>query len=186
MDVQSGRSAQRAPHSTRSALLNTQLETAIMLHSLAIITLLGISFPCSAEHRAQNSAFDPSGYFIPNETQKNFTAVRWILLSDYYDSEKKGPVRVELRIGDEKRWMTFRQASLRINGTQISFKTKARKERSYEFQGQFLPSDREKELGHFNDASLSKSAALRGTMKTIRRGKVVRVEEMSFLYTAGN
>ncbi len=58
---------------------------------------------------------------------------------------------VELRIGTEKLWTTFSQSSL-IIGDRIAFKTKARKGVSYEFQGQFFPSERENQLAHFDDS----------------------------------
>ena len=92
---------------------------------------------------------------------------------------------VELRIGTEKRWTTFPQAALKVKGYRIKFKTKTRRGLSYEFEGQFSPSPREKELGHFNDSSKT-STALRGLLKTKRGGKLIRSENITFYYTVGD
>ncbi|MCA1607247.1 MAG: hypothetical protein LC775_17680, partial [Acidobacteria bacterium] len=94
-------------------------------------------------------------------------------------------VYVELRIGTEKQWTTFSQSSLDIVGDRIAFKTKARKGVRYEFQGQFFPTDRENQLGHFDDSS-SASTVLRGELKTKRANRVIMSETISFYYTIGN
>ncbi len=134
---------------------------------------------------AQSHSFNPSGYFMPTQSQKNFSKVQWILLSDYYESGGNGPTYVELRIGTEKRWTTFSQSSLDIVGDRIAFKTKARKGVSYEFQGQFFTTDRENQLGHFDDSS-SASTVLRGELKTKRGNRVIMSETISFYYTIGD
>ena len=92
---------------------------------------------------------------------------------------------VELRIGTEKRWTTYSQSSLDIVGDRVAFKTKARKGVSYEFQGQFFPSDRENQLGHFDNSS-NASTVLRGELKTKRGNRVIMSETISFYYTVGD
>jgi hypothetical protein len=133
----------------------------------------------------QGRAFNPSGYFIPHQSLRNSSKVQWILLSDYYGSGKSGPIYVELRIGTEKRWTTFSQSSLVIVGDRVAFKTKTRRGVSYEFQGQFFPSGRENQLGHFDDSS-GASTVLRGKLKTKRGSRVIMSETISFYYTVGD
>jgi hypothetical protein len=150
-----------------------------------LLGLLLVLSPLSALADTQNRAFNPSGYFIPHQSQRNSSKVRWILLSDYYESGRSGPMYVELRIGTEKRWTTYSQSSFDIADDRIAFKTKARKGISYEFQGQLFPSKQERELGHFNDSS-NAATVLRGELKTKRNNRVIMSETISFYYTVGD
>ena len=146
--------------------------------------LLALS-PLSGLADTQGRAFNPSGYFMPNQSERNSSKVQWILLSNYYESGQSGPMYVELRIGTEKRWTTFSQASLNIIGDKIAFITKVRKGVSFEFQGRFFLSDRENQLGHFDDSS-STSIVLRGQLKTRRGNRIIMLETISFYYTIGD
>lgn len=151
---------------------------------LGLLLVLPPNIP-STLSGTQSRSFNPSGYFIPNQSQRNSSKVRWILLSDYYESGRSGPLYVELRIGTEKRWMTFSQYSLNIVEDRVTFKTKARKGESYEFQGQFFPSKRENQLGHFDD-SHNATTVLRGELKIKRGNRVIMSEVISFYYTVGD
>ena len=147
--------------------------------------LLALSITPTAAGRLQERPFNPSGYFIPQRSLKNSSNIRWIHLSDYSGSGERIPMYVELRIGSERRWAIFGQASLTIEGYRIRFKTKARGGLSYEFEGQFSPSQREKELGQFED-SPGASAALRGVLHTKRGRRLIISEEITFYYAVGD
>src|SRR5215204_4879408 len=149
---------------------------------LGLLLTLGLT-PASAE-RLQQRPFNPSGYFIPQRSQENSSHVRLIHLSDHPRPGARGPVYVELRIGDGSRWSTFYQASLIITDDRIKFGTKARRGVSYEFEGQLFPSQRERGLGRFDD-SPGAPTALRGVLHTKRGGKRVQSEDIEFFYTAG-
>jgi hypothetical protein len=153
--------------------------------SILLGLLLVLSPNCSALSGTQSHAFNPSGYFMPTQSQRNSSKVQFILISDYYEPGRSGPMYVELRIGTEKRWTTYSQASLDIVGDRIAFRTKARKGFSYEFQGQFILSERDKQLGHFDDSS-SASTVLRGELKTKLGRRVIMSETISFYYTIGD
>jgi hypothetical protein len=130
-------------------------------------------------------SFNPSGYFITDESTKNSSNVRWILLSDYSKTQTVSPMVVELRIGNESRWKTFLQSTLKIKDYRISFKTKAMSGLTYEFQGQFYPNREERKTGFF-DESMNQSTVLRGILKTMRGKKTVRSEKLNFYYTTGD
>jgi hypothetical protein len=134
---------------------------------------------------AQQNSFNPSGYFIPLESQTNSSNVRWILLSDYCKSQKKCPLVVELRIGSEKKWKTFLRSFLTIEGDGIIFKTKAANEVSYEFQGHFYPNQQEKFSGQFDESS-NASTALIGVLKTKRGSRTLMTETLNFYFTMGD
>lgn len=153
-------------------------------HSHAFIYVLaGLGIFQFTGRDVKEAKFDPSGYFIPLESQKNASCVRWLLLSEDHRPNGGGPLYLELRVGTERRWKTFRQASLKIEGERIRFRTKVRDGVHYDFEGRFLPSSREKELGEFED--VSGCVALRGVLKTIQSGKIKVAEGLSFFYSTG-
>ena len=93
---------------------------------------------------------------------------------------------VELRIGNSERWTTFSQTSLSLNGEELRFATKTRAGVRYDFQGHLLLDEVERSAGRFSDARDSASPALRGVLRTFRRNRIIRSEELIFFYTVGD
>jgi hypothetical protein len=155
-----------------------------VMASILLALLVALS-PITSFTGTQSRTFNPTGYFIPKDSQRNLSKVRWILLSDYYTSGRKGPMHVELRIGTEERWTIYPQSSLRIFGDNVTFRTKARKGVSYEFRGRLFPNKHDRERGQFED-SPNALTVLRGELKTKRNNQVIRSEMISFYYTAGD
>lgn len=139
----------------------------------------------SAAGWAQQRTFNPSGYFVPKESERNASKVRWILLSDYPREGNTDPMWVELRIGTEVRWKTFSQSSLMLKDYKISFKTKSLNGLRYEFEGQFYPTKREKKEGSFIELS-NANTALSGVLTTKRGRRTLRSEQLVFYYTIGD
>ena len=129
--------------------------------------------------------FDFSGYFIPQASQPNISSVRWFFINNSESVNSKNKKRIELRIGNEKRWKTYHPLIVRIISNQLTYKTKAHKGMQYDFSGSFTPNDYEKELGNFDDNSSQKSIKLRGTLRTFQNEKLIRSEVLLFYYTIG-
>ena len=95
-------------------------------------------------------------------------------------------MHVELRIGNRAHWITFAQASLAIDGEQLRFATKVRNGMRYNFDGRFLPTDAEHSGGKFADDRNAGLPALRGVLRRYRGNRIVRSEQLVFIYTIGD
>ena len=145
------------------------------------------SLPLAVNSSGQRAAaFNPSGYFLPVETEGKSSGIRWIMLSDFHGKGQAGPLYVELRAGNWSRWTTFSQAKLTLEGSNLQFVTKHRNERWYEFTGKFSPTDLELSNGGFTDAHDAPPIALRGVLRCFRAGTLVRSVELAFIFTAGD
>jgi hypothetical protein len=152
---------------------------SVVAFSLVLASFVGASGSLRA-------TFNPEGYFLPMESVRNVSRVRWILLSEYLQTNRRGPMHVELRIGNRTSWITFAQASLIIDGEQLRFATKVRNGVRYDFDGRFLPTDAERSGGKFADDRNSSVPALRGVLRTYRGNRIVRSEQLIFIYTIGD
>ncbi|MBS1793215.1 MAG: hypothetical protein JSS81_05145 [Acidobacteria bacterium] len=156
------------------------LKKISILAILFTALILGSSTLCPA----QKNSFNPSGYFIPQESLTNSSNVRWIQLSDFCGGSKKCPLTVELRIGSEKKWLTFSQSFLKIEDYDVIFETKPVNGVSYEFEGRLVPDREEKISGEFAESADSRTV-LTGVLRTRKSGKTVRAETLKFYYTIG-
>ena len=154
---------------------------------LICIGLCAGSLPLAVSASDQHAtAFDPSGYFLPIDSQGNSSHVRWILLSDFHGRERAGPLYVELRTGSRSQWTTFSQASLQLNGRDLQFATKQRKGRWYDFKGTFYPTERDLSSGAFTEDPHGRTVVLRGVLRCFRGSTLVRSDELAFLFTDGD
>ncbi len=152
--------------------------------SVVAFSLVLASFVVTSASR--RSTFNPEGYFLPMKSMRNVSRVRWILFSDYHPTNTRGPMHVELRIGNRAHWITFAQASLVIDGEHLRFATKVRNGVRYNFAGRFLLTDAERSGGKFADDRNAGVPALRGVLQTYRGNRIVRSEELVFIYTIGD